>query len=93
MHCSNLKAHLFELHVSDDPECICSNGIEDNYHFFLDCSLYYTNRLKLQNIVNNTQGQFTLDTLLYGDTNLDFHQNCIIFEAIHDFIINSGRFN
>ena len=46
MHCSNLKAHLVGLHVSDDPSCICSTGVEDNQHFFLDCPLYYTYRLK-----------------------------------------------
>ena len=91
MHCSNLNGHLASLHVIDDPTCICLNGVEDNEHFFLDCHLYYTYRLKLINVVNEL-GNFTLDTLLYGDENLDTEQNCIIFQAVHDYIMDSGRF-
>ena len=67
------------------------NGVEDNEHFFLNCPLYYTYRLKLINIVNEL-GNFTLEILLYGDENLDTEQNCIIFQAVHGYIMDSGRF-
>ena len=39
MHCSNLKSHLVELHVTDDPMCTCGMGVEDNEHFFHALSL------------------------------------------------------
>ena len=40
MHCSNLNAHLVELHVLSDPMCICGLDKEDNNHFFFHCPLY-----------------------------------------------------
>ena len=91
MHCSNLKAHLVELHVSDDPLCICANDNEDNEHFLLNCPLYYTNRLKLMQIVSQFS-HFNLDILLYGDDNLELEDNCKIFEAVQQYIIDSERF-
>ena len=41
---------------------------------------------------DNKLGNFTLEILLYGDDNLDNEQNCIIFQAVHDYIMDSGRF-
>ena len=91
MHCSNLKGHLVELHVLDDPICICSTGIEDTKHFLLQCPLYHACRTKMMNTVSLI-GNFTCETLLYGENELSLDDNCIIFEAVHAFIIESGRF-
>ena len=91
MLCSNLKVHLVALHVLDDPTCLCFTGDEDNEHFFLHCPLYYTHRLKLANTIRNLY-DFTLEKLLYGDNRLDLEQNCILFDAVHEFIIDTGRF-
>lgn len=91
LHCSNLKAHLVELHVLDDPTCLCSYGSEDTKHFLLQCPLYYRQRMVLSNIVT-TFTRFAEEILLFGDPNLDFETNCIIFSAVHNFITDSGRF-
>ena len=39
MHCSNLKSHLYELHVIDQPTCICGYRKEDARHYLLFCPL------------------------------------------------------
>ena len=88
-HCSNIHAHLVSLHVLDDPICLCSNGTEDNELFFVYCPLYYTYRLKVINIMKQVE-IVGLNTLLYGDANLDVEQNCIIFKAVHEFIFVSS---
>ena len=91
MNCSNLNAHLHNLHVIDSPACVCSHSIEDTAYFFLYCPLYYTQRLALQNIVSR-YSEFKLETLLFGDTNIDNVDNITIILAVHDSIKNSERF-
>jgi len=90
MKCSNLNYHLYQLHVIDDPSCVCSHNMEDTNHFFLDCPMYYIQRLKLTNVINGIS-TFSLNVLLYGDDNLDIEENVIIFSAVHEFIKCSGR--
>ena len=78
----------FVNNLLDGPIYLCSNGIDDNEHFFIHCPLYYTNHIKLINTVN----QVGVFTILYWDANLDVDQNCIIVKAVHDFILDSGCF-
>ena len=91
MNCSNLNAHLCSLHVIDNPACGCSHRVEDTAHFFLDCPLYYAQRLSLRNTVTRSS-QFRLETLLYGDDDLDYESNVAIILAVHEFIKDSERF-
>lgn len=91
LQCSNLKAHLVSLHVINDPQCACSSGDEDNFHFFFMCPLYLTQRQKLAQDLNGLC-EFTLANLLHGDENVDFKTNCKIFDAVHSFIELSDRF-
>ena len=91
MNCSNLNAHLYSLHVIDSPTCGCSHRVEDTAHFFLDCPLHYAQRLLLRNTVTRFS-QFRLETLLYGDDNLDYESNVASILAVHEFIKDSERF-
>ena len=91
MYCSDLKAHLKLLHVIDDPNCNCQMGVEDTHHFFFICPLYHTYRLKLAYEVNKVSA-FTLHNILYGDNTKDHVTNVQIFNAVHEFIKESGRF-
>ena len=91
MNCSDLRAHLLQLHVVDDPICLCQTGREDTRHFFFTCPLYIRQRITLHNIVS-TSSKWTLDTLLFGDRDLDLESNKLLFQAVHDFITDSGRF-
>ena len=40
MNYNNVLAHLYSLHVTDNPACLCSHSVEDTAHFFLDYSFY-----------------------------------------------------
>ena len=53
--------------------------------------LYYTQRLASQNIVSRIT-EFKLETLLFGDKNLDNEDNITIILAVHDHITDSERF-
>lgn len=94
MNCSNLNSHLFNLHVVDNPFCYCSvNLIEDSYHFFFDCPLYHTNRLKLfESIINIQPIIVSIDVLLYGSNELSFEKNVKLFECIESYISDTDRF-
>ena len=47
MQCSKLNGHLFQLHVTDSPECPCGYCIEDSKHFLLNCPLYNIPRQRM----------------------------------------------
>ena len=83
--------HTCSLHVIDSPACGCLHRVEDTAHFFLDCPLYYAQRLSLRNTVTRFS-QFRLETLLYGDDDLDYESNVAIILAVHEFIKDSERF-
>ena len=91
MNCSYLDAHLYSLHVIDSPACGCSHRVEDTAHFFLDCPLYYAQRLSLRNTVPRSS-QFKLETLLYGDDDFDYEFSFALMLAVHEFIKDSERF-
>ena len=91
MNCSNLNNDLFNMHVLDSPKCLCSHNVENAHHFFFDCPLYNIERLQMTNVVGQIT-DLTLHTLLHGNINLDFDRNCIVFEAVQNFIVKSGRF-
>lgn len=92
MKCSNLNSHLFNLHVIDNPACFCSNKIEDSGHYFIECPMYFTQRLKLKELISSFC-DFNLDVILYGCKALHLEINQIIFSGVHNFILETGRFN
>ena len=91
MNYSNFNAHLHSLHVIDSPACACSHRIEDTAHFFLDCPVYYVQRLALRNNLSRFS-HFRLETLLYGENNLDYNTNVAIVQMVHEFIKVSEKF-
>ena len=92
MNCSNLNAHLKSLHVTDDPTCICGNSIEDCFHYFLECPLYHNQRQRLNFAISDICNM-NLDTLLFGNDNLDLKDNQKIFDAVQEYIMSSERFS
>ena len=91
MKCSNLKAHLFNLHVIDSPQCECMIGIEDCYHYLFVCPFYNIERNKLfhdaQQLCN-----ISLDVLLYGDKSLSLNDNLKLFLYVENYISETERF-
>ena len=53
--------------------------------------LYNTNRASLIDTIN-ALSNFSVDVILYGDDSIDIEQNCVIFAAVHDYILDSERF-
>ena len=92
MQSSNLQAHLFFLHVTENPTCHCSNNIEDSQHYFFECPLYFTQRLTLSTTLT-ALGKFDLNTILFLDPDQDEMTNKIILTAVHKYIKESGRFD
>ena len=92
MLCSNLKAHLKSLHVIDDATCLCGIGIEDNFHFFFECPLYTLLRQELFASIRDLC-PLTIESILYGCDDTDFNANTQIFNAVHNFIDKTQRFN
>ena len=93
MNCSFLKDHLAnQLHVIENSTCDCGGSVESNSHFLLECILYNQQR---QSMLNKLQGfgLITTELLLFGDLNLSFEQNKIIFAAVQVFLMESGRFS
>ena len=93
MKCSKLNSHLFMLHVTDSPECLCGNNDEDANHYLLYCPLYHIQRQKMLYSLNNDLNINYVDykLLLYGSDTLDLKTNKSIFKAVHTFISESGR--
>jgi len=91
--CSKLRADLFyKLHVIENPNCSCGYAIENAEHFFFNCPNYNDLRINFLYKVNAIALP-TLKTILYGDNTLLLNNNQAIFDATHEFIILSKRFD
>jgi len=92
LECSLLASHLYNIHVKDSPNCSICSVKEDSKHFFFECPLFNTQRDKLYNSVQSINA-FNLDTLLFGSDELTFDENAIVFEAVHEYIVSTKRFD
>jgi hypothetical protein len=91
MGCSSLKAHLYDMHIINEPTCRCGANREDASHYLFECPLFFNLRNDLHETIVE-RSSFNLKTLFYGDDNLKYDQNCMIFQAVHEYIKRSNRF-
>ncbi len=93
LNCSKLNSHLYSLHVSESPACLCGHNVEDCSHYLLECPLYMIPRQKmLQSLAQHIDVQnLRLDTLLNGSEDYTFNVNCEIFKHVQLFILESER--
>ena len=90
--CSKLNSHLCNnLHVIPRPSCQCGFYNEDPAHFFLECPLYFHQRVALVTEIG-TDDLINIETLLYGTKQYDKRVNEKVTSAVHRFIIDSKRF-
>ena len=90
--CSLLKAHLFNnLHVIDNEACACGHISESVSHFLLSCPLFVLQRAAMIRSVSRVSA-CTVDILLNGNSTLSLEENKIIFDAVHNYIIQTERF-
>jgi hypothetical protein len=91
LNCSNLKGHLYDLKITESPECQCSYGFEDSFNYLFVCPLYNGPRATLHNTETNF-ASFTLRTVLFGRDSLNQHENTEIIKSTLKFISDSKRF-
>ena len=93
MGCSKLKSHLHNnLHVTEEESCQCGHRSEDPFHFFFECPRYVALRNNLfMSVAQHTD--CSLQTLLFGDPELNHKQNCDILDVVQHFITLSKRFD
>ena len=91
--CSKLNYDVsFNLHIPNiDPMCSCGDGLEDALHYFMSCAHFADLRLHLREKVEFICN-FDINTLLYGSQNLSDVENMLVFDAVHEFILDSKRF-
>ena len=99
---TQLNSHRFGIGLSETDRCDCGS-IESPSHFFLDCSLYSANRIKLVDRLitiipnfSNITRQHQLELILFGIINkqgsaLDPRNRLLTF-AVHNFVISTNRF-
>ena len=91
--CSKLNYDLcYNLHLPDiDPSCSCGVAHENASHFFISCPNYTQIRTFLRNKLEPVC-KFELNIMLYGSSNLTTVENKLVFDAVHEFIVESQRF-
>ena len=83
----------FHLHIPNvNPECSCGEGHENVEHFFMKCTNYDDIRVNLKRNIER-HCTFTLEVLLYGAADLSIKTNHLLFEAVHEYILESHRFD
>jgi hypothetical protein len=91
-NCSNLNGDLHNNHLRDDPYCSCNNNeFENASHFFFSCPNYREQRLELF-IQTREFHPLNINILLFGNTDLTYEQNSILFKAVQQFIKDTKRF-
>ena len=88
--CSSLNQHLYSKNIIDDPLCACGS-VETTNHFLLECPQYIQARRDMITALS-TFCVPSLNSLLYGDTTLNNHQNKLIFLTVQKYISDSKRF-
>ena len=91
MKCSKLNYHLFLLHVTDSPQCMCGHESEDSSHFLLHCPLFMVQRQKMFHCLQPIIHNFNENTLMFGSDNLSLSQNKNLFAVVHTYIEESER--
>lgn len=65
MGCSALASDLYNLHVKENPECLCGNPCENVQHYFFHCSRFDVQRNAFLGKLNNDQVDYCSNVLLY----------------------------
>lgn len=91
-NCSDLNSDLFLNHLINDRSCSCGNDNENARHYFFECDKYSYLRI----LMFRKTRQFhplSLNTILYGKSNVSNDENFLLFQAVQQYIKDSRRFN
>ena len=95
MQFSNLKTHLYDKQCIESPLCPCGESDETIYHFYYNCKLFATARLKLYRSIFASFGGIyapCVDQILYGNTNYNIEDNSKLLQLIINYITDTRRF-
>ena len=90
LRCSDLNSHKFKRFVSEFSNCECGHGYEDNAHYLLYCPRFITYRNENYRLISHLNINEKL--LLFGNPQLSFLTNCLIFDCVQKFIESTKRF-
>ena len=94
---SSLNGDLFDDFIRENS--ICENSgyhTENAYHFFFVCPKYNEERHSLffyQISMLVLQKPETWGSLLFGDDDISYDENTVLFKLVHNYIVKSKRFN
>ena len=100
LHDSSLKDHQYRLGLEDTRLCACGQGIEDDCHFFFECTRYTDSRNRLIQAIKDVwshagcKGSTSLvcHTLVPSSLNVFTKVQCQdILMATFTFIKQTGR--
>lgn len=91
-NCSNLSNDLYINHLTMNPLCTCNQEIENAEHYFLRCSKYVNERLRLFHETREYH-PLSINLILHGDERLSNESNTTIFRAVQCYIKNTKRFS
>ena len=83
---------FFINHIRDNPLCKLCGVVEDAIHYFFRCRRYTTERQVFNDTVRVLQS-LSINLILYGNEDLNFETNIVLFRAIQRYIQVIKRFN
>ena len=91
-NCSDLKSDLFQNHLTDSLSCSCGNVNENAIHYFFECENYSNPRLVMFRSTRKFH-PLSLNTVLFGKSNLSDDDNFLLFQAVQQYIKDTRRFD
>ena len=95
MQFSNLKPHLYDKQCTECPLSPCGESDETIYHFFCNCKLFATARLKLYRSIFASFGGIyapRAEQIPYGNTNYNIEDNSKLLQLIINYVTDTKRF-
>ncbi len=90
--CSKLNSDLhYNLHVVENPSCICGSPLENAEHFLLQCAQFQNLTVVMLNDIQTVM-PISVMNLLFGNLHYTLEENQRVFSAVHQFILNTKRF-
>ena len=83
---------FFINYIRDNPLCKLYGVVEDAIHYFFRCKRYTTERQVFNDTVRVLQS-LSINLILYGNEDLNFETNIVLFRAIQRYIQVIKRFN
>ena len=88
--CSSLNSDLYRINITNDPKCQCGAPFVDSTHYLMEFPLYQNERDCLFRNLRETHKN--IETLLFGNDEININENSIIFKKVRAYIRQTKRF-